>query len=226
MVSRDRNPLPEPPLTYEWTMPEYDVVVAGGGPAGLQFAREVGRRSDYSVAVLEANDALADNVDGIDETIGDIAGTETGYKQIVGETQVADSARLRGADEVTLQRDISTSEVPDSAPLSSTEVDIDVDGEITIDGETLDSPAVESKYFDPDKRPLGQMVDTDFEDLQKKLTTQALAGEDEIVVVTTRQYRNAYSDRFNALPDAVRQHPDVDSDVTIKVTSYQDFRSN
>jgi len=42
-------------------MQEYDIVVAGGGPAGLQFAREIGRRSDYAVAVLEANDALTDN---------------------------------------------------------------------------------------------------------------------------------------------------------------------
>jgi len=40
---------------------EYDVVVAGGGPAGLQFAREVAGRSEHSVAVLEANDALSDN---------------------------------------------------------------------------------------------------------------------------------------------------------------------
>ncbi|MFC6725994.1 FAD-dependent oxidoreductase, partial [Halobium palmae] len=42
-------------------MQEYDVVVAGGGPAGLQFAREIGNRTDYSVAVLEANRSLADN---------------------------------------------------------------------------------------------------------------------------------------------------------------------
>lgn len=42
-------------------MPTYDVVVAGGGPAGLQFAREVGRRSEYSVAVLERHASLADN---------------------------------------------------------------------------------------------------------------------------------------------------------------------
>ena len=42
-------------------MSEYDVVVAGGGPAGLQFAREIAHRSDYSVAVLERNARLSDN---------------------------------------------------------------------------------------------------------------------------------------------------------------------
>jgi len=42
-------------------MESYDVVVAGGGPAGLQFAREVCGRTDRSVAVLEANPELSDN---------------------------------------------------------------------------------------------------------------------------------------------------------------------
>jgi digeranylgeranylglycerophospholipid reductase len=42
-------------------MPEFDVVVAGGGPGGLQFARELGARSEYSVVVVERNEELSDN---------------------------------------------------------------------------------------------------------------------------------------------------------------------
>lgn len=42
-------------------MAAYDIVIAGGGPAGLQFAREIGHRSQYSVAVLERNETLTDN---------------------------------------------------------------------------------------------------------------------------------------------------------------------
>ena len=42
-------------------MSEFDVVVAGGGPSGLQFARELGARTEYSVVVLERNETLADN---------------------------------------------------------------------------------------------------------------------------------------------------------------------
>lgn len=42
-------------------MPNFDVVVAGAGPAGLQFARELGQRSEYSVVVLERNENLSDN---------------------------------------------------------------------------------------------------------------------------------------------------------------------
>jgi len=42
-------------------VPDVDVVVAGGGPSGLQFARAVAERSDRSVLVLEANGALSDN---------------------------------------------------------------------------------------------------------------------------------------------------------------------
>lgn len=40
---------------------KYDVVVCGAGPAGLQFARELGRVSTASICVLEANTSLRDN---------------------------------------------------------------------------------------------------------------------------------------------------------------------
>jgi digeranylgeranylglycerophospholipid reductase len=53
-------------------VPDVDVVVAGGGPAGLQFAREVATRSNYSVLVLEANDALTDNDKSSGGTFGDL----------------------------------------------------------------------------------------------------------------------------------------------------------
>lgn len=42
-------------------MAEFDIVVAGAGPAGLQFAREIGKRSDHSVVIMERNDELTDN---------------------------------------------------------------------------------------------------------------------------------------------------------------------
>lgn len=42
-------------------MAEYDIVVAGGGPSGLQFAREISKRTDHSIAVLEAHEELSDN---------------------------------------------------------------------------------------------------------------------------------------------------------------------
>ena len=67
------------------------------------------------------------------------------------------------------------------------------------------------------------MVDADFDDLRKKLITQATSDEDPLIIVTTREYRSAYSDRFENLKDAIRRHPEVDSDVRIKIATYSDF---
>ncbi|MFB6151483.1 MAG: NAD(P)/FAD-dependent oxidoreductase [Haloarculaceae archaeon] len=65
---------------------EANVVVAGGGPAGLQFARAVGRRSDRRVVVLEANERLADNDKSTGGTFTDLV---EGYD--VPETVLMDS---------------------------------------------------------------------------------------------------------------------------------------
>jgi len=81
---------------------DYDFVVAGGGPSGLQFAREVTSRTDYSVAVLEANDRIADN----DKSSG---GT---FHQVVEAYDVADGAVMAETDEVVFEGPSATSRLP------------------------------------------------------------------------------------------------------------------
>lgn len=72
---------------------EYDFVVVGGGPSGLQFAREVASRSDYSVVVLERNDDLQAN----DKSTG---GT---FQEVVADYDVPDEALMAEADSVTFE---------------------------------------------------------------------------------------------------------------------------
>lgn len=130
------------------------------------------------------------------------------------------------ADDVELQDSIPKGDVPKSAPLESTEVDVNVKGEVTIDGETFNSPAIESKHYNPNNRPLDDMVASDIKELTRKLTTQAATGEDEIVVVTTDEYLSSYKHRLEDIPDDVKAHPEVDQDVRIKFTTYEDLRNN
>jgi digeranylgeranylglycerophospholipid reductase len=72
---------------------EYDFVVVGAGPSGLQFAREVASRSDRSVVVLERNDRLRDN----DKSTG---GT---FPEVVERYDVPDEALMGEANAVTLE---------------------------------------------------------------------------------------------------------------------------
>ena len=164
-----------------------------------------------------------DGVDGTIKTMGEVSGDATGYKRIAGETDITDSVVNgygKDPDAVEMSKDID--DPPASAPLDATEVDVDVEGEIKIDGETLDSPAIESKHLNPEGYndfTAGQELG----DLEEKLITQAAAGEDELVVVTTNEFKRAYQGRFDDLPTTVRQHPSVNSDVTVKVTTYEEL---
>ncbi|WP_324757278.1 NAD(P)/FAD-dependent oxidoreductase [Haloarcula sp. GH36] len=71
----------------------YDVVVAGGGPSGLQFARELIHRTEFSVAVLEANAELADN----DKSTG---GT---FEQVIQGYDVPDSVVMADSSGVLFE---------------------------------------------------------------------------------------------------------------------------
>ncbi|WP_123539122.1 NAD(P)/FAD-dependent oxidoreductase [Halosimplex salinum] len=79
-----------------------DVVVAGGGPAGLQFAREIASRSEYSVTVLEANDRLSDN----DKSTG---GT---FDQVIERYGIPDSVVMAENEDVVFEAPGASSRLP------------------------------------------------------------------------------------------------------------------
>lgn len=78
----------------------------------------------------------------------------------------------------------------DKAPNSKTEVGVKVEGEVSIGRETYQSPAIESKHWNPEKWP----ADVPFDDLSwssqltelvEKRVTQAVKGEDNVIVSIT-----------------------------------------
>lgn len=81
---------------------EADVVVAGGGPSGLQFAREVAARSDHSVVVLEANEALSDN----DKSTG---GT---FEQVIEGYDVPDTVVMDTNEDVVFESPRASERLP------------------------------------------------------------------------------------------------------------------
>lgn len=81
---------------------EFDVVVIGGGPAGLQFAREISRRTNHSVAVLEANDRLSDN----DKSTG---GT---FHQVVERFDIPDSVVMDSNPDIIFEGPSTSARLP------------------------------------------------------------------------------------------------------------------
>ncbi|WP_331236638.1 NAD(P)/FAD-dependent oxidoreductase [Natronorarus salvus] len=83
-------------------MGSYDVLVAGGGPSGLQFARELGRRTEHSVGVLEANDELSEN----DKSTG---GT---FHQVVDGFDVSEEVVMDSSPEVVFEGPDASARLP------------------------------------------------------------------------------------------------------------------
>ncbi|WP_415382213.1 NAD(P)/FAD-dependent oxidoreductase [Halosimplex sp. TS25] len=81
---------------------DVDAVVAGGGPAGLQFAREIASRSEYAVTVLEANDDLSDN----DKSTG---GT---FDQVIERYDVPDEVVMGENEDVIFEAPGASSTLP------------------------------------------------------------------------------------------------------------------
>ena len=124
----------------------YDVVVAGGGPAGLQFAREVAGRSELDVAVLEANDELSDN----DKSTG---GT---FHQVVDGFDVDDDVVMDTNDHVVFEGPDSRERLP-------------------IPGYVLDFPAF-LEFLGDEVASAGGEVHTDVRVLDPVMSAGAVTG--------------------------------------------------
>jgi len=120
-------------------------------------------------------------------------------------------------------------DVPDaSGPNDATEVDVDLDSELTVNGNTLDSPAIESKY-----RTVGdkndfvirqEMLDGE-RPFVDQLETQLRSDDvsDELVVVFPEGYDSRLEEL--GLKTEIRNELDsrVSSDYTLEFTTYTEL---
>lgn len=72
-----------------------EIIVVGGGPSGLQFAREIGHRTDWDVTVLERNSAIGDNTKSTGGT----------FDEMVLQYDVPDSVIMGATDEIVFESD-------------------------------------------------------------------------------------------------------------------------
>ncbi|WP_226023712.1 hypothetical protein [Halomicrobium salinisoli] len=218
----------------------------------------------------EFHDVIADlddrdGFDDLDETVRAMSGDEKGFKRVAGETHLAKSFDDRdGLDarngDVELEVDIGESEIRDQyssydddtvnaivdksttrfkgVDAADSDVDVKVNSEVEVNGQTFESPAAESKNWGSSGPP-PSIRGTD--SLTNKLSTWALAGEDELVVAFPKEYLDAYGDRLpdfetrvennlqglerdvNADPD-VQDTVDINTDVDVTVVSYSEVR--
>ncbi len=190
----------------------------------------VGPGSDGSAKVQQRIDDLAsESVDGVTRSMRRVSTGLKGYKQVAGEVRIADNAlgqdTVSGSD-LKLSVDVPNSKVPDDLSKSGSEIDVNLKSEITIKGETVDSPALESKNWNPDSYNEDFVENVLLRDVRKKFAAQAASGQDELVLVTTSEFKNAFSNQLDGLSERVQQELDtsgIDSDPTVRVVSYDEI---
>ncbi|AWB26352.1 hypothetical protein HARCEL1_00760 [Halococcoides cellulosivorans] len=157
---------------------------------------------------------------------------ETYYKGVAGESDIATSLLEHpeiDASDIRMNRDIP--DVEDAAN-DATEIDVDVDGELTVNGKTLDSPAIESKHW-----TVGEKGDIFIEDevmggnsitdksLVDQLETQLKSDNvDDEVVVFTKEYDSRLEEL--GLKQEVRDELNrrIDNDFELEFTTFQELR--
>jgi hypothetical protein len=172
-----------------------------------------------------------ERVNGVERSMKSVSGDETGFTEIAAETRIADDALNAdsvGKGDIHLQRNIDSSEVPNSLSKDSSEVDVNLDSEITIDGETVDSPALESKNLNADSYSDSFIENVWTERVSKKFAAQAGAGKDEIVLVVPDEFNNRFGDELATIPSKVERrlnNAGVSADPTVRITTYDNVGS-
>lgn len=188
--------------------------------------------SDVQNTIRDLDD---DGAAGVTDAMRSVSGSNSGFRQIAGEVDVANSVLRKtdiNGDDITMQditRDI------DNAPNTETGVDVKVEGEISIGGETYQSPAIESKHWNPEKWPPEDVpVDPSWSKqltkLEDKLVTQAVKGEDNLIVALPEETITKHESKLDAaIRNTERRLESNDQvtadDVEITYASYEEIES-
>ena len=186
-----------------------------------------GGKQDIEIGPAQSRENFVNNLDDIsdnkdiEDRLDSFADNDQGYKGMAGEAKIAASLQDNsGVESIELGTNIPADDVP-NAPLDGSEIDIDVEGEMVINGRTMDSPAIESKHvnfkgFERD------FIEIRTQDWGKKLVTWAASGEDDIVLVLPSESLKRLEDtgRIRTIRENVE---DVNSDVTVEFTTYEEL---
>ncbi|MHC3381908.1 vWA domain-containing protein [Haloarcula sp. H-GB5] len=199
-----------------------------------------------------------DGFDDLDDVVKSASRQESGFKGPAGEGYVGKALDDRdgidaGNGDIEFEQEITSADIEKEhtariaslvernrkfkdVSSSGSDVDIDSNTDVEVNGQTLDGPAIESKNLAPSNDKFVREIE--WTKLQKKLRTHAVAGEDEIIVMMDQDYINVEANRIGGsgssreiLGDALESDIEntlsnelgIEKDVTVEVTSYSDL---